>query len=380
MSSPWKIAVLLDPLTAVVSDSAHPVGLASQLAEHGHSVRLFGPPLTALGFDPPRTPEGKVLEVGASVALYRPDVVVAYDALSPAAWLGARSARRGGAPLLLIEAGAWGGGRTAQRVLWRVGESLWGRYVRRTATCVFALEPQALERSLRRGFSNAQVRTVSHGVDLESHRPGRASEELARRRIAGRVLSARADYSAPQRVEALIEGFAATVGQRDDWSLVVASDGPAPARVVKCAYRSGAGARTHFLSLNDESLAPLLSSSTLFAALGEAGARAVWDVERALACGAPTLVVAGGRGAHLVEHDVRGWTLERPDARGWAQALSHAASAPQARRRWSRAARQFALERLSWAGVVRALEGAAQERMNELAARQSAAPRRAASA
>lgn len=381
MSPSWKIAVLVDPLTAVVGDSAHPLGLASQLSERGHSVRLFGPALTALGFDAPRTPEGKALEVGASVALFRPDVVVAYDALSPAAWLGARSARRSAAPLVLVEAGAWGGGRPAQRMLWRVGETLWGRYVRRTATCVLALEPQALERSLRRGFSAEQLLSVSHGVDLEVHRPGRASEELARRRIAGRVLSARTDYSSPTRIEALIEGFAATVGQRDDWSLVVASSSPAPARVAKCAYRAGVGARTHFLSMNEEGFAPLLSSSTLFAAVGESGARSAWDVERALACGAPTLVVSGARGAHLVEHDVRGWTLDRSDARGWAQALAHAASAPQARRRWSRAARQFAQERLGWAVVVRALEGAAQAWLDELGERrEESTSRRAASA
>ncbi len=380
MSPTWKIAVLVDPLTAVVSDSAHPLGLASQLAERGHCVRLFGPPLTALGFSPPRTTGGRAFEVGASVALFGPQVVVAYDALSPAAWLGARSARRSGAPLVLIEAAAWGGGRPAQRVLWRVGESLWGRYVRRTANCVLALEPHAAERSLRRGFSSEQVHALPHGVDLESHRPGRASEELARRRISGRVLSARTDYASPQAVEALIEGFAATVGQRDDWSLVVASDSAAPARVAKCAYRAGVGARTHFLSLNDEAFAPLLSSSTLFAALAEPGARAVWDVERALACGAPTLVLSGARGAHLVQHDVHGWTLERGDARSWATALAHAACAPQARRRWSQAARQFALERLGWGVLVRALEDAARARLDELAERDAASSRRAASA
>lgn len=372
--------MLVDPLTALVTDAAHPLGLASQLAERGHIVRLFGPPTLAPNREEARRGAPQRPRLGASVALFEPQVIVAYDALSPAAWLGARAARREGAPLVLVEAGAWAEGQPAQSMLWRVGEALWGRYVRRTAACVLALEPQARERSLRRGFAPERVRAIAHGVDLESHRPGRASEELARRRIGGRILSARTNYADLQRVEALVEGFAATVGQRDDWSLVVVSDSPAPARVAKCAYRSGVGARTHFLTLADEALAPLLSSSTLFAAVADEGARAVWDIERALACGTPTLVAPTARGAHLVEHDSRGWVLERGDAFGWAAALSHAAAAPQARKRWSAAARAFALERLGWNAVARALEGEAEARMNERTSPAEAGQRRAASA
>lgn len=380
MSTPWKIAVLVDPLTALVTDAAHPLGLALQLAARGHDVRLFGAPKLALSRDEVRPSSVKPPSVGASVALFGPQVVVAYDALSPAAWLGARAARREGAPLVLVEAGAWAEGRPAQRALWRVGESLWGRYVRRTAACVLALEPQARERSLRRGFAPDRVRSVAHGVDLDSHRPGRASDELTRRRISGRILSVRTSYAHPQSVEALVDGFAATVGQRDDWSLVVVSDTPAPARVTKCAYRSGVAARTHFLTLPDEALAPLFSSSTLFAALGDEGARAVWDIERALACGTPTLVAPGARGVHLVEHDARGWVLARGDAHGWAAALTHAAAAPQARKRWSVAARDYALERLGWGAVARTLEHEAEARIVEGARRAEAAPSRAASA
>jgi glycosyltransferase involved in cell wall biosynthesis len=363
MSTRWKIAVLVDPLTALVSDNAHALGLAEHLAARGHSVRVFGPPPTVLGLVEEREKGPKRPAVGASVALFAPQAVVAYDALSPAAWLGARAARRHGAPLTLIEAAPWAEGRPAQRALWRVGEALWGRYVRRTAAAVLALEPQARERSLRRGFDASCVHSVAHGVDLEVHRPGRASEELARRQIRGRILSCRASYAASEALERLVMAFSSTVGQRDDWSLVVAGDGPPPARLAKCAYRAGVGARVHFLSLSDEAFAPLLSSSTLFAALGGDGVRAAWDVERALACGAPTLIASGTRGAHLVEHDLRGWVLEDPSAEGWAAALARAAASPQARKRWSHAARAFAEERLGWAGLARSLESVVEARL-----------------
>ncbi len=367
MSTRWKIAVLVDPLTALVSDNAHAFGLAAQLSARGHTVRVFGPAAPAMGRseqvrgasngdEPSKSRGPKRPTVGASVALFEPQAVIAYDALSPAAWLGARTARRGGAPLALIEAAPWAEGRPAQRALWRVGEALWGRYVRRTAAAVLALEPQARERSLRRGFDAARVHSVAHGVDLDSHRPGRASEELARRQIRGRILSCRASYASTDSLERLVTAFSSTVGQRDDWSLVVAGDGPPPARLAKCAYRAGIGGRVHFLSLSDEAFAPLLSSSTLFAALGGEGVRAAWDVERALACGAPTLIAGGTRGVHLIQHDVRGWVLEDASAEGWAAALSRAAGSPQARKRWSLASRAFAEEKLGWASVARLIE------------------------
>lgn len=370
--------MLVDPLTALVTDAAHPRALCAQLSAQGHTVELFGSANLA------RRDEGGVARrarVAASLTAFEPELVVAYDALSPAAWMGARAASRARAALVVVEAGAWAEGRPAQRALWRVGAHLWGRYVRRRTWTAVALEPQAATRLREQGFSEDQIELVAYGVDLDAHRPGRASEELARRRIGGRILSARTHNARPESIEALIEGFAATVGQRDDWSLVLVGDGSPQPRVLKCAYRAGVGGRTHFLTLADEALAPLLSSSTLYASVGDDGAQAVGDVERALACGTPVLAVEGTRPALLVEHDARGLRVERGDARAWSAALSRASSAPQARKRWSLAARQFAVEHLGWRRISDAVVEAAQSRL-ELrdAPDDSLAPRNAARA
>jgi len=378
MSTSLRIAVLVDPLTALVTDAAHPRALCAQLSAQGHAVELFGSANLA------RRDEGGVARrarVGASLTAFGPELVIAYDALSPAAWMGARAASRAGAALVVVEAGAWAEGRPAQRVLWRVGAHLWGRYVRRRTWAALALEPQAAARLREQGFSHDQIELLAYGVDLDAHRPGRASEELSRRRIGGRILSARTHHARPESIEALIEGFAATVGQRDDWSLVLVGDGSPQPRVLKCAYRAGVGGRTHFLTLPDEALAPLLSSSTLYASVGDDGAQAVGDVERALACGTPVLAVDGTRPALLVEHDVRGLRVERGDARAWSAALSRASSAPQARKRWSLAARQFAVEQLGWRRICDAVVEAAATRP-ELrdAAAENLAPRNAARA
>jgi glycosyltransferase involved in cell wall biosynthesis len=378
MSTSLRIAVLVDPLTALVTDAAHPRALCAQLSAQGRSVELFGSAnLARRDGDGARRRE----RVGASLSAFAPELVVAYDALSPAAWMGARAASRAAAALVVVEAGAWAEGRPAQRALWRVGAQLWGRYVRRRTWTAVALEPQAATRLHEQGFSHEQIELVAYGVDLEEHRPGRASEELARRRIGGRILSARTHHVRPESIEALIEGFAATVGQRDDWSLVLVGDGAPPPRVLKCAYRAGVGGRTHFLTLADEALAPLLSSSTLYASVGDDGAQAVGDVERALACGTPVLAVEGTRPALLVEHDVRGWRVERGDARAWSAALARASSAPQARKRWSLAARQFAVAHLGWRRLCdTVVEAAELHREARGAAAVQVAPRTAARA
>jgi len=378
MSPSLRIAVLVDPLTALVTDAAHPRALCARLAAQGHTPALFG---SANLSHSSAANSGRRTGIGASLNAFVPELVVAYDALSPAAWLGARAASRAGAALVLVEAGAWAEGRPAQRALWRVGASLWGRYVRRRTWTALALEPQAATRLREHGFSHDQVELLAYGVDLDEHRPGRASEELARRRIAGRILSARTHHARPESIEALIEGFAATVGQRDDWSLVLVGDGAPPPRVLKCAYRAGVGGHTHFLTLADEALAPLFSSSTLYASVGDDGAAAVSDVERALACGTPVLAVEKTRPALLVEHDLRGWRIERDDARAWSAALARACGAPQARKRWSLAARQFAVEQLGWNRVAAAVVEAAELNLEARhAATADLAPRNAARA
>ena len=96
MSPKQKIAVLVNPFTLESKGGGHGPSLAQQLQARGHHVRGFGAPGTAF-------PGLEVPEDSGGVVAFEPDFVVAYDALSPAAWVGARAARkpRGG------RAGSW---------------------------------------------------------------------------------------------------------------------------------------------------------------------------------------------------------------------------------------------------------------------------------
>ena len=92
---------------------------------------------------------------GPGLAAFRPDAVLAYDALSPAAWHGSRLARRGRLPLVLVEAGSFAEGSWMERTAWRLGEVLWGSFVRRTAGSGNGEPPvpTKLRRSRIRGLS-----------------------------------------------------------------------------------------------------------------------------------------------------------------------------------------------------------------------------------
>ena len=61
-------------------------------------------------------------------------------------------ARRLDATLVLVEAGLPEVGRQLARWRARVGEMLWGRYVRRTADALVALDPVARDQAAREGF------------------------------------------------------------------------------------------------------------------------------------------------------------------------------------------------------------------------------------
>jgi glycosyltransferase involved in cell wall biosynthesis len=354
MSAPTRIALILDPLTALAGAGRHLLELGPALARRGHVVRAFGAPAEWIERGATERPSSRP-RLGASVVAFRPDVLIAYDALSPAAFFGARHARSRGTPLILVEGGAWSGGRALQRCLRRVGEVLWGNLVRRSAAAVIALDPVARDLALARGFDARRVELVPHGLDLERYRPGVPSEELRRHGIRGRILSCVAPAEAAEEVELLIAAFARTVGQRDDWSLVIATDG-APVRLKSCADRLGVGARVHCLAAPEAALAGLLASSTLFAAPADHGEAALLDVARALACGVPAIVVDAPRTRDLVRDGENGLVVPPGDLAAWCARLQDAASSPERRRRWGRAARATAEARVAWPSVAARFE------------------------
>jgi glycosyltransferase involved in cell wall biosynthesis len=369
-----RIALLVDPLTAVVGGGRHARELAQALAERQHEVRVFGLAPSSLAGDGAERREKNApaprVRVGASVLSFRPDAILAYDARSPAAWLGARIARRLRIPLVLVEPGAWGEGLRLQNALWRVGERLWGSYVRRTAGALIALEPATRDHALDRGFAAARVSLVPHGVDVEHFRPGLSSDELLRHRVRGRILAYCGALDGRVDLELLIDAFARTVGRRDDWSLVIAGESHAPARLRACAERLGVGARTHLLSIGEAALPALLSSSTLFAQPNSLGSESTLQLSRALACGVPVLASDCYSGRAVLRPGEHGLLAESGNLAEWTEVLRKAAGSPEARKRWSSAARKFAQEHLSWRAVALEFEAAIAS-----AARRSVEPR-----
>jgi hypothetical protein len=140
-----RVALLLDPLTLSLDPSFnlkvkwgnHAPALARELLGRGYTVRGFGAPPGVI----PRSSEVEFEGSQASawwskLRTFNPDILVAYDALSGAAFRGARMARKLNATLVLVEAALPGGGSWLDRTLARVGEKLFGHYVRRTARAV----------------------------------------------------------------------------------------------------------------------------------------------------------------------------------------------------------------------------------------------------
>ena len=251
--------------------------------------------------------DGDALE-GAGPRSFRPDVLVAYDALSPAAWLGARTARHLKTALVLVENGELGSVAPAYRrgLKW-VGEHLWGSYVRNTASHVVALDPIAQERAVEEGFDPDHVSTFPRGVDLGVFRPSLTSGLLSRHRIGGRVLLYIGRLETNRGVDTLVTAFAHTVGQRSDWSLVLAGEGSAKARLRALAHRLGVGTRVHILPRpRPEEQPGLMGASTLLAVPALDDTVYGKSINRAMACGLPVLASDLPRLRFLVESEETG--------------------------------------------------------------------------
>lgn len=352
MSPARRIALLVDPLSvrapnaARIKASRHARELMGALEARGHLLRLFG-----IG-----PGEGPERDLGGSLLAFQPEALIAYDALSPAAWLGSRIARRRRAPLLLIEAGSFAEGSWMERAAWRLGEVLWGTFVRRSAGALIALDPVARDQALREGFQSERVAVVPHGVDLERFRPGLPCPLVSAHRVRGRILLHPGPLDLRSGAELLIAAFARTLGQRDDWSLVLAGEGRAPRRLRACADRLGVGARVHVLDAGENDLPGLFASATLVALPERDDAPQGAVLARASACGVPLLVSDAPRSRALVLEHGLGLCAAAGDLEAWTEALRRAASSPEARQRWGRNGLAAARSDFDWRRVAERIE------------------------
>lgn len=353
--------VLLDkPWSLHVRWEDHAQALLHELAGRGHEVRRFGLPrvLLARGNEV-GTEDGELSgspELRSSLAAFEPDVIVAYESRSSAALRGARVARRLGAAFVVVEP-AWIEESGPARWFSRVGRRLWGGTIRSSARAVVALDPLARERAIRSGFPAERITVVRYGIDLAQFRPGLTTSLVARHRVGGRVVLYVGRLLADRGLDVLIRAFGRTVGQRADWSLVIAGDGPERANLLQAATRVGIADRLFLFGAPKPAELPgLLGAATLFAfpAVGLDGTAR--QVMRAMACGLPGLISDLPRLAGTVEHEATGLVVPPGDEAAWAEALRRATSSPETRKRWGVRARQVAEERFGWNVVGERLE------------------------
>ncbi len=358
MSHPLRIAIVVNPFTLGRKWGAHAPELARELLGAGHTVRGFGAPPNSLprsGGDP-EIEGGPLTEDVVGVAGFQPDAIVAYDSLSAAAWVGARAAKKLRVPLVLVEASA-GDLRGRAWLMQQLGRRVWGRMIRSTASSVVALDAVARTRVLANGFAPSRVEVLPAGVDLAAYRPGLTSGIVTRHHIRGRVLLYVGRLADARGLDVLVRAFAGSVGQREDWSLVLAGEGPSRPMLRALIDRLGIASRVHWTGLpRAEELPGLLSSSTLLAIPALDDSVRGLNITRAMACGLPILASDRPNLVQLVEHDRYGLVVRAGDQAAWHEALQRAAMSPEARRRWSREARTAAEDRYAWPGVARRFE------------------------
>lgn len=359
-----RIALVVNPFTLKRRGGGHAAELARELLGRGHTVRGFG---AAPGDIPrsahqPRVDGGVAPDEGMGLLGFQPDVILAYDALSPAAWLAARRARKLGVPWILVEEGLPEVGSPLQRFMRGAGRRLWGSYVRRSVDRVIVSDPAAAERAAQLGFDPKQFEEVVGGIDLVAHRPNLASHLFAEHGIRGRAILRFGGLEEGRGTGVLIDAFARTVGRREDWSLVLVGKGPAQPSFRAQVDRLGVGSRVHWLPQPRREERPgLMGSATLLASPGTDRKVGSLTVRQALACGLPVLASDIPRLRSYVEHDGTGQLVTPGDVDAWTEAIRVAAGSPVRRRRWGERARQVAQERFSWPVIAERIESICRE-------------------
>jgi glycosyltransferase involved in cell wall biosynthesis len=353
---PLRIALVVNPFRFKNRVPQHAPELARELLGRGHVVRGFGATPGAI----PRSGDmGTSVQADpvVSIARFVPDVLVAYDALSPAAARAARCASKINVPLFLVEEALPDRGRRLERAVRWLGECLWGSYVRRRASRVIALDAVARTQAEEEGFDPERIHVLPGGVNLGHYRPDLTSPLPTQHGIRGRILLHLGRLDHGRGLEVLVEAFAHTVGRREGWTLVMAGTGPAAHHLRAQASRLGIGASVCWLRTpREEELPGLLAASTLLVSPCLEDDVSGWRVRRALACGLPVLAGRGSRSEEFVEHDGWGLLIDKQEEAGWEEALTVATGSPERRRRWGVAAREQAEERYAWPTIVKDFE------------------------
>lgn len=302
---------------------------------------------------------------GLGVLSFKPDVILAYEGLSPAGWHGARMAKRLGVPLLIVEEAFPTVGRTVKRVLRACGEGMWGSWVRRHASRLIALDGVAAEQARALGVPEHAMTHLPGGLDTNVYRPGLTTHLMSQHGVSGHVVLHVGPQVEGRGLEDLLDGFARTIGRREDWRLLLAGDGPGSRALQAHGHRLGVGSQIHWIDRpRAEEMPGLLASATLLADPDRTGGAPRRAVPGGLACGLPVLAAEGSRYGSLIDDRV-GHRVSREGVAPWADALRLAATDPQRRARWSRGARALAEDQLSWPAIARKLADVLNELLSE---------------
>lgn len=334
--------------------------MAAELLGFGHTVRAFGDVIRGLPQSAPvdRSADGEAPEWdGASLTAFAPDVIVAYDGLSPAAWRSARAASKLDVPLALVEEGFPDHGKTVERLLRAFGARAWGRLVRRQARLVVALDPVASAQARKEGFEEAAIRELPSGVDVHAFRPGLSSALLGRPRAPRHVLLHVGRVEPGRGIETLVDAFAATVGHHEDWALAFAGAGSLRHALRAQCERLGVSAHVHWLGGPRAAELPgLLASATALVVPALDDDVASLKIRRAMACGIPVVASDVERLRGAVRHEETGLVVPSGQPGAWREALARLASDPNRRARWGAEARRVAVETMSWETIATAFE------------------------
>ena len=343
-----RIALVLNPFTLHRRGGDHARELARELISRGHAVRGFGAPPGAI----PRSGRSLMPGIGG----FMPDVIMAYDGLSPAGSHSAAMARRLSVPLFMFEQGFPVVGHPVERVLRFVGENLWGRRLRKTVEHVVALDDLALRQAQGFGIERDQISLIPGGVNQSKFRRGMHSHLLKRHGVEGRVVLAAGRFQTGRGLEKLVRAYASTLGASEDWTLVLAGEGPEMSNLRALANIKGIGARMILVERpRPEELPALVSAATLMVDPDGSGRGPRLTTLGGLASGTPLLGVPGSLQASLVERGV-GMLAEDGSEAALAHILRVAASDPGRRARWSAMAQSLTVEELAWDSVATRVE------------------------